>query len=90
VRFLHPQLDGASFPVFHLRLEQGLEIIQHLAMRSSPGVGLRDVEKECRRSIDIVVKVVKQNELRKVSEIVRLKPNDFGSATGHSLTSQDC
>jgi hypothetical protein len=28
VRFLHPQLDGASFPVFHLRLEQGLEIIQ--------------------------------------------------------------
>jgi len=28
MRFLHPQLDSASFPIFHLRLEQGLEIVQ--------------------------------------------------------------
>jgi hypothetical protein len=28
VRLLHPQLDRASFPVFHLRLEQSFEIVQ--------------------------------------------------------------
>jgi hypothetical protein len=28
VRFLHPQLDAASFPVFHLRLEQSFEVVQ--------------------------------------------------------------
>jgi hypothetical protein len=28
MRFLHPQLDRASFQVFHLRLEQGFEIVQ--------------------------------------------------------------
>jgi hypothetical protein len=28
MRLLHSQLDGASFPVFHLRLEQGVEIVQ--------------------------------------------------------------
>ena len=28
MRFLHPQLDGASFAIFHLRLKQGLEIVQ--------------------------------------------------------------
>jgi hypothetical protein len=27
-RFLHPQLDRASFPGFHLRLERGLEKVQ--------------------------------------------------------------
>jgi hypothetical protein len=28
VRFLYPQLDGASFPVFHLGLEQSFEVVQ--------------------------------------------------------------
>jgi hypothetical protein len=28
VRLLHPQLDRASFPIFHLRLEQSFEIVQ--------------------------------------------------------------
>jgi hypothetical protein len=28
VRFLHPQLDAASLPVFRLRLEQSFEIVQ--------------------------------------------------------------
>src|ERR1039458_7436515 len=28
VRLLHPQLDAASFPIFHLRLEQSFEIVQ--------------------------------------------------------------
>jgi hypothetical protein len=28
VRFLHPQLDAASFPVVHLRLEQSFEIVK--------------------------------------------------------------
>jgi pilus assembly protein CpaF len=59
---------------------EALRRLSHLAMRGSSGVGLRDVEEECRRSIDIVVHVVKQNELRKVSEIVQFKRNDFASA----------
>ena len=50
--------------------DDGLRRLSHLAMRGSAGVGLRDVEEECRRSIDVVVHIVKKNELRKVGEIV--------------------
>jgi pilus assembly protein CpaF len=53
--------------------DDALRRLSHLAMRGSAGVGLRDVEEESRRSIDIVIHVIKNNELRKVGEIVQLK-----------------
>jgi pilus assembly protein CpaF len=51
--------------------EDALRRLSHLAMRDSNGVNLRDVEEECRRSLNVVVHVTKQGELRKVREIVR-------------------
>jgi len=56
--------------------DDALRRLSQLAMRGSAGVGLRDVEEESRRSIDVVIHVVKKNELRKVREIVQLKRDD--------------
>jgi pilus assembly protein CpaF len=56
--------------------EDALRRLSHLAMRGSTGVRLRDVEEESRRSIDIVVHVVKKNEVREVGEIARLRRDD--------------
>ena len=56
--------------------DDALRRLSHLAMRGSAGVGLREVEEESRRSIDIVIHVMKKNELRKIGEIVQLKRGD--------------
>ncbi len=49
--------------------EDALRRLAQLAMRGSGGVHLRDVEAECRRSIDMVVHVTNQDGWRRVMEI---------------------
>ncbi|HVB55483.1 MAG TPA: ATPase, T2SS/T4P/T4SS family [Candidatus Acidoferrales bacterium] len=49
--------------------EDALRRLAQLAMRGSGGVTLRDVEEECRRSIDIVTHVTNQDGWRHVAEI---------------------
>ncbi|WP_158751737.1 CpaF family protein [Acidobacterium sp. S8] len=49
--------------------EDALRRLAQLAMRGSGGVHLRDVEDECRRSIDMVTHVAKQYEWRRITEI---------------------
>ncbi len=49
-----------------------LRRLSQLAMRSSGGVRLEDVEDECRRSIDTVAHVAKAHGIRQVREIFRL------------------
>lgn len=49
--------------------EDALRRLAQLAMRGSGGVPLRDVEAECRRSIDIVAHVMNQDGWRRVTEI---------------------
>jgi pilus assembly protein CpaF len=51
--------------------EDAIRRLSHLAMRGSSGVQLLDIEEECRRSIDVVAHVLKQNGMRKISEIIR-------------------
>jgi pilus assembly protein CpaF len=46
-----------------------LRRLAHLALRGSGGVHLRDVEHECRRSIDVVAHVANQNGWRHITEI---------------------
>jgi pilus assembly protein CpaF len=48
-----------------------LRRLAQLAMRGSGGVQLRDIEEECRRSIDVVVHVANVDGTRAVREIVR-------------------
>lgn len=49
--------------------EDALRRLAQLAMRGSGGVPLRDVEAECRRSIDLVAHVMNQDGWRRVTEI---------------------
>ena len=49
--------------------EDALRRLAQLAMRGSSGAPLRDVEEECRRSIDLVAHVMNQNGWRHVTEI---------------------
>jgi pilus assembly protein CpaF len=51
--------------------EDALRRLSHLAMRGSAGVQLRDLEEECRHSIQVVVHVVNLDGSRKVREILR-------------------
>lgn len=51
--------------------EDALRRLSQLAMRGSGGVSLSDVENECRRSIGLVVHVVKTAGHRHVAEIAR-------------------
>jgi pilus assembly protein CpaF len=61
-----------SFSTIHANgAEDALRRLSHLAMRGSGGVQLRDVEEECRRSIDVVVHVTNMDGSRKVREIIR-------------------
>jgi pilus assembly protein CpaF len=53
--------------------EDALRRLSHLAMRGSGGVQLRDLEEECRHSIQVVVHVVNLDGSRKVQEILRLQ-----------------
>jgi pilus assembly protein CpaF len=49
--------------------EDALRRLAQLAMRGSGGVHLRDVEDECRRSIDVVSHVANQDGWRRITEI---------------------
>ncbi len=49
--------------------EDALRRLAQLAMRGSGGVQLRDVEEECRRSINVVAHVINQDGWRHVAEI---------------------
>lgn len=50
--------------------EDALRRLAQLAMRGSGGVSLRDVEEECRRSIDVVVHVANEDGWRHITEII--------------------
>lgn len=50
-----------------------LRRLAQLAMRSSGGIGIRDVEEECRRSIQVVVHVANLHGERRVTEVLRLR-----------------
>lgn len=61
-----------SFSTIHANgAEDALRRLSHLAMRGSGGVQLRDVEEECRRSINLVVHVGNVDGSRTVREIIR-------------------
>jgi Flp pilus assembly CpaF family ATPase len=49
--------------------EDALRRLAQLAMRGSGGVSLRDVEEECRRSIDVIAHVANQDGWRHITEI---------------------
>jgi pilus assembly protein CpaF len=49
--------------------EDALRRLAQLAMRGSGGVYLRDVEDECRRSIDVIAHVTNQDGWRHITEI---------------------
>jgi pilus assembly protein CpaF len=55
--------------------EDALRRLAQLAMRGSGGVPLRDIEEECRRSIDLVAHVMNQDGQRRITEI--RAPADF-------------
>lgn len=50
-----------------------LRRLAHLAMRDSGGAHLEDLEEECQRSIDVVVHVARNDDLRAVKDIVRFE-----------------
>ena len=50
-----------------------LRRLSHLAMRSSGNVQLRDIEEECRRSIDVIAHIARVDHRRVVTEIVKLR-----------------
>ncbi len=52
--------------------EDALHRLSQLAMRGSGGVSLNDVEKECRRSIDMAIHVAKIDGVRAVRELLRI------------------
>jgi pilus assembly protein CpaF len=61
-----------SFSTIHANgAEDALRRLSHLAMRGSGGVQLRDVEEECRRSIDVVVHLTNVDGSRRVREIIQ-------------------
>ena len=49
--------------------EDALRRLAQLAMRASCGVSLRDVEEECRRSINVIVHVANEDGWRRITEI---------------------
>ena len=61
---------GALTTIHANSTEDAIRRLSHLAMRSSGGVSLSDVEVECRRSINIVVHVARSEDLRHVAEIM--------------------
>jgi pilus assembly protein CpaF len=52
--------------------EDAIRRLAHLAMRSSGNVQLRDVEDECRRSIQVVVHIARESGIRAVRTVLRL------------------
>jgi pilus assembly protein CpaF len=52
--------------------EDALRRLAQLAMRGSGGVSLRDVEEECRRSIDVVIHVANEDGWRHITEIMTI------------------
>lgn len=62
---------GSLSTVHSNSAQDALRRLAQLAMRASGGVQLRDVEEECRRSIDVVAHVVHQDGWRHVTEIRR-------------------
>lgn len=52
--------------------DDAIRRLAHLAMRGSGNVQLRDVEDECRRSIQVVVHIVRENGNRAVRKVLRL------------------
>ncbi|MHB1712283.1 MAG: CpaF family protein [Acidimicrobiales bacterium] len=64
---------GALTTIHANGAEDALRRLSHLAMRASGGVSLSDVEAECRRAIDIVVHVARNEGLRHVSEVMVCK-----------------
>jgi pilus assembly protein CpaF len=53
--------------------ENALHRLSQLALRGSGGVSLKDVEEECRRSIDLVIHVAKIDGVRAVRELLRIR-----------------
>src|SRR5487761_262834 len=49
--------------------EDALRRLAQLAMRGSGGVPLRDVEAECRRSINLIAHLMNQDGWRRIAEI---------------------
>jgi pilus assembly protein CpaF len=61
-----------SFSTIHANgAEDAVRRLSHLAMRGSGNLQLRDVEEECRRSVDVVVHVTNVDGSRRVREIIR-------------------
>lgn len=54
--------------------EDGIRRLAQLAMRSSGNAHLRDIEEECRRSIQVVVHVARERVIRIVREVLRICP----------------
>ncbi len=54
--------------------EDGIRRLAHLAMRNSGNAHLRDIEEECRRSVQVVAHLARENGIRIVREILRLHP----------------
>jgi pilus assembly protein CpaF len=52
--------------------EDALHRLSQLALRSSGGISLHDVEEECRRSINVVVHIARVDGIRAVQELVRV------------------
>jgi pilus assembly protein CpaF len=52
--------------------EDGIRRLAHLAMRSSGNVRLRDIEEECRRSIQVVAHIARESGIRIVREVLQL------------------
>lgn len=53
--------------------EDALHRLSQLTMRSSGGVSLKDVEEECRCTIDVVIHVAKVKGVRAVRKLLRIK-----------------
>jgi pilus assembly protein CpaF len=53
--------------------EDALHRLSQLTLRGSGGVSLKDVEEECRRSIDMVIHVAKIDGVRAVRELLRIR-----------------
>jgi pilus assembly protein CpaF len=53
--------------------EDALHRLSQLVLRGSGGVSLKDVEEECRRSIDMVIHVAKIDGVRAVRELLRIR-----------------
>jgi pilus assembly protein CpaF len=52
--------------------QDALRRLSHLAMRSSGNVHLRDIEEECRRSIDVLIHISRNGHWRAVTEVLEI------------------